>query len=147
MTGTIFNKAIFSRGNTREYPVHVVVFLHLIIQMGLNVQCRKLAKPVNKLAGTLENLQKSSGPKGATSKEDQESHKVEIVHTQEMLEEAWKAHNMAVAKMYELLRNILSGDPQSQLDRVCCKMQERDLWTAVNGQMTTGRHPHLWTAF
>jgi hypothetical protein len=91
------------------------------------VQCRKLAKAVDKLAGTLENLQKSTGPKGATSKHDQESCNVEITHTQEMLQEAQKAHDKAVAKTYKLLRNLLSSDPQSQWDRVCQEMHECDL--------------------
>jgi hypothetical protein len=26
-------------------------------------------------------------------------------------------------------------------------MHKRDLWARVNGQVTTGRSPHLWTAF
>ncbi len=82
------------------------------------MQCRKLAKAFNKLAGTLENLQKPTGLKGASSKEDQETHKLEILHTQEILEEAQKAHNKAVAKTYEHLRNLLSSDPQSQWDWV-----------------------------
>ncbi len=67
--------------------------------------------------------------------------------TQEMLKEAQKAHNEAVAKTYKLLNNLLSGDPQSQWDWVCCKMHKCDSWTGLNGQITTGRHPHLWTAF
>jgi hypothetical protein len=88
------------------------------------MQCRKLAKAVDKLTKTLKNLQKPAGPKGATSKDEQESHKAEIAHTQEMLEEAQKDHNEALAKMYKLLRNLLSGDSQSQYERLCCKMQE-----------------------
>ncbi len=99
------------------------------------MQCRKLAKAVDKLARTLKNLQKPTGPKGATSKDDQESCKVEIAHTQEMLQEAQKAHNKAVAKMYKLLRNLLSGDPKFQWDQVCRTMHERDSWAGVNGQV------------
>ncbi len=64
-----------------------------------------------------------------------------------MLEEAWKAHDKDIAKTYRLLRNLLSGDVQSQWDPVCCKMHERELWAGVNGQMTTGRHLCLWSAF
>jgi hypothetical protein len=117
--GTVFNMSIFSQGNTGEYLAHIVTVLCLINQKGLNMQCRKLAKAVDKLAETLENLQKPTGPKGATSKDDQKSPKVEIAHTQQMLQEAQKAHNKAVAKTYKLLRNLLSGDPQSQWDQVC----------------------------
>jgi hypothetical protein len=145
--GTVFNMSIFSQGNTKEYLAHVVAVLCLINQKGLDVQCRKLANAIDKLVGNLENLQKPIGPKGGSSKEDQEAHKVELVHTQEMLKEGWKAHNKAVVKTYKLLRNLLSGYPQSQWDQVCHEMHERYLWAGVNGQMTTGRHLHLWTAF
>jgi hypothetical protein len=99
---TVFNKSIFSCLNTEEYLAHhVVVDLHLINQKGLNVQCRRLAKAIDKLNGTLENLQKPNEPKGASSKEDQEAHKLELAEIQEMLKEAWKAHDEATAKTYE----------------------------------------------
>jgi hypothetical protein len=55
-------------------------------------------------------------PKGVSSKENKEDHKLELSQTQEMLEEAQKAHNKAFAKTYELLRKLLSGDPQIQWD-------------------------------
>ncbi len=64
-----------------------------------------------------------------------------------MLKEAQKADNEAVAKMYKLLRNLLSGDPQSQWDWFCRKMHKHDLWARVNGLMTAGRCLHSWTAF
>ncbi len=73
--------------------------------------------------------------------------KVEIEQTHQMLQEAQKAHDKAIAEAYEQLRNLLSGDAQSQWDRVCCKMHKRDLWAAVNGQVTKGRHPRTWTSF
>ncbi len=40
--------------------------------------------------------------------------KVEIEQTQQMLQEAQKAHNKAIAKTHKQLRNLLSGDAQSQ---------------------------------
>jgi hypothetical protein len=46
-------------------------------------------------------------------KEDQEACRLELIRTQEMFKEARKAHNKAVAKMYKLLRNLLSSDLQS----------------------------------
>jgi hypothetical protein len=49
---------------------------------------------------------------------------------------------------YEQLRNLLSGDAQSQWDRVCREMHERDSWAAVNSQVRTkGRHPRMWMSF
>jgi hypothetical protein len=52
-----------------------------------------------------------------------------------MLQEAQKAHDKAITESYEQLRNLLSGNAQSQWDRVCREMHERDLWAAVNGQV------------
>ncbi len=64
-----------------------------------------------------------------------------------MLQEAQKAHDKAIAESYEQLRNLLSGNAQSQWDPVCCEMHERDSWAAVNGQVTKGRHPRTWMSF
>ncbi len=72
---------------------------------------------------------------------------MELGQTQEMLKELWKAHNEAFAKIYKLLRNLLSSDPRSQWDQVCHEMHEHNLWDGVNGQMTTERHLRLWNAF
>ncbi len=73
--------------------------------------------------------------------------KVEIEQTSQMLQEAQKAYNKAIAETYEQLRNLLSGDTQSQWDCVCCEMHERDSWAAVNGQVTKGRCPRTWMSF
>jgi hypothetical protein len=59
---------------------------------------------------------------------DVQAHKVEIEQTVQMLQEAQKAHNKTIAKTYEQLRNLLSGNAQSQWDHVCHEMHERDLW-------------------
>jgi hypothetical protein len=129
--------------------VHVVANLHLINQKGLNMQCRKLAKALDKQARMLKNLmKKAAGSKTAVlSDDDMEARKLEIKQTQQMLQEAQKAHKEAIAKTYELLRNLLSGDAQTQWDRICRKMNERDFWAGVNGQVTKGRCLHSWTAF
>jgi hypothetical protein len=66
--------------------------------------------------------------------------KVEIEQTQQMLQETQKAHDKAITKSYKQLRNLLSGNAQSQWDCICCKMHKRDLWAAVNGQVTIGRY-------
>ncbi len=72
---------------------------------------------------------------------------MEIEQTTSTLQEAQKAHDKAVTKLYEQLRNLLSGNAQSQWDRVCRKMHERDSWAAVNGQVTKGRRPRTWMSF
>jgi hypothetical protein len=64
---------------------------------------------------------------------------LEIEQTSQMLQEAQKAHDKAIAKTYKQLRNLLSVDAQSQWDHVCCEMHERNLWVEVNGQVTKGK--------
>jgi hypothetical protein len=53
---------------------------------------------------------------------DVQAHKVETEQTSQMLQEAQKAHDKAIAETYEQLSNLLSGDAQSQWDRICRKM-------------------------
>jgi hypothetical protein len=64
-----------------------------------------------------------------------------------MLLEAQRAHNKAIAESYKQLRNLLSGDAQSQWDHFCRKMHENDSWVAVNGKITKGRRPRTWMSF
>ncbi len=65
----------------------------------------------------------------------------------QMLQESQKAHDKAIAEMYKQLRNLLSGDAQSQWDCICRKMHEHDSLAAINGQVTKGRHPRMWMSF
>ncbi len=78
---------------------------------------------------------------------DVTARKVEIEQTSQMLQEAQKAHNKAIAKSYKQLRNLLSGNTQFQWDCICREMHKRDSWAAVNGQVTEGRRPRTWTSF
>ncbi len=73
--------------------------------------------------------------------------KVDIEQTTQMLQEAQKAHDKAIAESYEQLRNLLSGDAQSLWDRVCWEMHKCDLRAAVNGQVTKGRCLQTWMSF
>jgi hypothetical protein len=81
--GSVFNMSIFSQGNTKEYLAHVIAVLGLIRQKGLNVQCRRTAKAVDKRAGMLKNLLKAAGSKTTVlSDDDVEACKLEIEQTQ-----------------------------------------------------------------
>jgi hypothetical protein len=135
---------IYSHGNNKEYLAHIVAVLRVIEQKGLPKKCRVLAKAVVRRSEALKNLQEAAESRDTVSTSiDVTARKVEIEQTASMLQEAQKAHDKAVAKSYEQLRNLLSGDAQSQWDRVCRKMHERDLWAAVNGQVTKGRRPQM----
>jgi hypothetical protein len=142
------NMPIYSRGNTKEYLMHIVVVLHIIKQKGLDVKCMKLRKAVVRQSEMLKIFLEAAGSKDTVwSDVDVQACKVEIEQTQQMLQDAQKIHNEAIAKTYKQLRNLLSGDLQSQFDRVCREMYERDLWAGVNGQVTKERHPRTWMSF
>ncbi len=139
---------IYSRGNNKEYLAHIVAVLRVIEQKGLPKKCQVLAKVVVRWSEALKNLQEAVESRDTISTTlDVMARKVEIEQTQQMLQEAQKAHNKAIAKSYEQLRNLLSGNAQSQWDCVCRKMHKRDLWAAVNGQVTKFWHPQMWKSF
>jgi hypothetical protein len=133
---------IDSCGNNKEYLAHIVAVLQVIIQKGLPKKCRVLAKAFVRQSKALKNLQEATESQDTVSTSvDITARKVEIEQTQQMLHEAQKAHDKAIAESYEQLRNLLSGNAQSQWDCVCREMHERDSWAAVNSQVTKGRRP------
>jgi hypothetical protein len=139
---------IYSRGNNKEYLAYFVAVLRIIEQMGLPRKCRVLAKAVVRRSEALKNLQEAAESQDNVSTSvDVMARKVKIEQTSQMLQEAQKAHNKAIAKTYKQLRNLLSGDAQSQWDCVCREMHEHDLWAAVNGQVTKGMHTRTWMSF
>ena len=114
----------------------------MIEQKGLPKKCRVLAKAVARRSEALKNLQEATESRDTVSTSVViMALKVKIEQTNQMLHEAQKAHEKAITESYEQLRNLLSGKAQSQWDRVCREMHERDLWAAVNGQVTEGRRP------
>jgi hypothetical protein len=139
---------IYSHGNNKEYLAHIVAVLRVIEQKGLSKKCRVLAKAVARWSEALKNLQEAAESQDTISTSvDITARKVEIEQTHQMLQEAQKAHNKAIAESYEQLRNLLSSNAQSQWDCICCEMHERDSWAAVNGQVTKGRRPRTWVSF
>jgi hypothetical protein len=131
---------IYSHGSNEEYLAHIVAVLRVIEQKGLPKKCQGLAKAVARRSEVLKNLQEATESRDTVSMSvGVTARKVEIEQTNQMLQEAQKAHDKAIAESYKQLRNLLSGNAQSQWDCVCRKMHKRDLWAAVNGQMTKGR--------
>ncbi len=120
----------------------------MIEQKGLPKKCRVLAKAVARQSEALKNLQEAAESRDTVSTSvDVTARKVEIEQTHQMFQEAQKAHDKVIAELYKQLRNLLSGDAQSQWDRICHKMHKRDSWAAVNGQVTEGRRPQTWMSF
>ncbi len=114
----------------------------MIEQKGLPKKCRVIAKAVPRRSEVLKNCQEAAESRDTIlTSVNVTACKVEIEQTVQMLQEAQKAHDKAIAELYEQLRILLSGNAQSQWDRVCRKMHERDSWAAVNGQVSKGRRP------
>ncbi len=85
---------IFSHGNNEEYLAHIVLVLWVIDQKGLPKKCQVLAKAVEKRSEALKNLQEAAGSRDTVSMSvDVTARKVEIEQTQQMLQEAKKAHD------------------------------------------------------
>ncbi len=118
---------IYSHENNEEYLAHIVAVLRVIEQKGLPKKCQVLTKAVVRLSKALKNLREAAESRDTISTSvDVTARKVEIEQTHQMLQEAQKAHDKAIAETYEKLRNLLSGNAQSQWDHVCHKMRERD---------------------
>ncbi len=136
---------IYSHGNNEKYLAHIVAVLRVIEQKGLPKKCQVLAKAAVRWSKALKNLQEAAELQDTISTTvDVTARKVEIEQTQQMIQEALKAHDKAIAESYEQLRNLLSSNLQSQWDHFCHEIHKRDLWAAVNGQVTKGRHPRTW---
>ncbi len=102
---------IYSRGNSKEYPAHIFAVLQVIEQKWLPKKCQVLAKAIVKRSEALKKIQEAAESQDTVlTSIDVMAHKVEIEQTQQMLQEAQKTHDKAIAKLYEQLRNLLSGN-------------------------------------
>ena len=89
---------IFSWGNNKEYLVHIVAVLRIIDQKGLRKRCCIYAKAVVKWTQALKNLREATGLQDVSSTSiDATARKVEMEQMAQMLQEAQKAHNKAIA--------------------------------------------------
>jgi hypothetical protein len=98
------NMNIYSHGNNKEYLTHIVAVLRIIKQRGLDSRCRKLKKAVLTQSEMLKNLLDTAGSQDTVSMTvDITARKVEIEQTQQLLQDFQKAHDEAIAKVYEQL--------------------------------------------
>jgi hypothetical protein len=133
--GTVFSMGIFAKGTPEDYLQHIIAVLRLIDQKGLHAQCKKHAKEMKTTAATLIAIKrKSTGSQSENSDESPEDLELERKLTQELLSTASKQYNEAVGATYELLRNLLAGEPQTQWDRIVREMHERGSWAGADGE-------------
>jgi hypothetical protein len=95
--------------------------------------------------------QKPIGPKEKPSKKDhgdtETSDEVERKQTLEILKTAKEQYGEVIATTYEVVRNLLAGEPLTQWDRIVREMHESDSWAGPDGEEHTGVHPKGWAAF
>ena len=96
------------------------------------MECRKKAKELEKVSAVLEDLRQREGS------EDHDALEVEREQSLVIFKKAKKEHNTTIALMYELIRNLLPSDAQTQWECIDREMHERDLWAGVNGQRLRG---------
>ncbi len=138
----------YSHRNNKEYLTHIVAFLCIIKQRGLDSRCRTLRKAVLRQSKMLKNLLEVAGSQDTISTTvDITARKVEIKQTQQLLQDFQKAHDEAISKVYKQLQNLLPGNPQAQWDRICLEMHKHDSWAGVNGQVTKERRPQTLMSF
>ena len=146
--GTVFSMGIFAKGTPEDYLQHIIAVLCLIDQKGLHAQCKKHAKEMKTTAATLIAIKrKSDGSQSENSDESPEDLELERKLTQELLSTASKQYNEAVGATYELLRNLLAGEPQTQWDRIVREMHERGSWAGADGERHNGKRPKGFKAF
>ncbi len=94
-----FSMPIYSRGNNKEYLAHIVAVLQVIEQKRLPKKCRVLAMAVVRRFNALKNLQEAAESQDTVSTTvDVTACKVKIEQTQQMLQEAQKAHDKIIAE-------------------------------------------------
>ncbi len=92
----------------------------MIEQKGIPKKCQVFAKAIARRSEAFKNLQEAAESRDTISTSvDITARKVKIEQTHQMLQEAQKAYDKAIAELYEQLGNLLSGNAQSQWDCVC----------------------------
>jgi hypothetical protein len=99
---THINMHIYSHGNNEEYLTYIVSVLRVIKQRGVDSSCRKFEKAILRQSEMLTNLLEAAGSRDTVSTAvDVMARKVEIEQTQQLLQDSQKAHDKAIAKIYE----------------------------------------------
>ena len=110
--------------------------------------CKKLVREQNGQVAILEALAKESvGPEDSNSDKDHDTHTLEVKTAWEIHDQKKKQYEEAVASVYELLRNLLAGEAQSQWDCIVRKMHNCDSWAGLDGKLHDKKRPKTWEAF
>ncbi len=137
---TTVSMKIFSAGPPEGYLAYIVAVLGLIDRKGLwELSTRLIGEMKNANAALAALKRKSIGPKDKSSKKDQQADDeapvadvVEKNQSLEILKTAKMQYTEAIAATYEVMRNLLAGEPQTQWDRIVQEMHKGDYLPSPN---------------
>ncbi len=145
--GSTVNMKIFLVGSPEEYLSHIVAVLGLIDRKGLREQTTKFYGEMKNATAALKALKKriarASKEKDQEADEEQsvemsEADKVEETQSQDIFKDSKAKYVKAIEATYEVMRNLLAGDPQTQWDRIIKEMHEGDSWAGPDGKEHQG---------
>jgi len=136
----------FSSGNNEDYILHWAAIFRLFDQKGLKSDVEERTKAARDQMGVLEDIHKSfSGSTAAGKKKTTtEAEKLELEGTEILISEAKAEFLKAVQKPFDLVRQLLIGEAQTQWDKIVKEMFDRDTWVGVNGKTHGGPHVRTW---
>jgi hypothetical protein len=145
--GSTVNMKIFLVGSPEEYLSHIVAVLGLIDRKGLREQTTKFYGEMKNATAALKALKKriarASKENDHEADEEQsvemsEADKVEETQSQEIFKDSKAKYAKAIEATYEVMRNLLAGDPQTQWDRIVKEMHQSDSWAGPDGKEHQG---------
>jgi hypothetical protein len=158
--GSTVNMKIYSVGSPEEYLSHIVAVLGLIDRKGLREQSTTFYGEMKNASAALLALkrkareskkdrspQKDHEADEERSNEAPEADAIEKKQSQDILNNAKKQNAEAIAATYEVMRNLLPGDPQTQWDRIVKEMHEGDSWAGPDGKEHEGSRVKCNKAF
>jgi hypothetical protein len=133
--GTTVSVKAFSSGNNEDYILHWAAIFCLFEQKVLKSDVEVRAKLARDQMGVLKDIQKSLGGSAATGKKKTPT---------DAVSEAKAEFLKAVLKPFDLVRQLLIGEAQTQWDKIVKEMFDRDTWTGVNGKTHDGPRLRTW---
>ena len=158
--GSTVNMKIFSIGSPEEYLGHIVAVLGLIDRKGLREQSMTFYGEMKNANAALlapkrkaRESKKDKSPQKDQKADDEQSEEspqadvVEKNQSLEILKNAKKQYAAAIEATYEVMRNLLAGDPQTQWDCIVKEMHEGDSWAGPDGKEHQGSRVKCNKAF
>ncbi len=128
--GTTVSVKAFSSGNNKDYILHWAAIFRLFDQKGLKSDVDVQAKSARDQMGVLEDIHKALGGSTATGKKKTptDAEKLELEGTEKLVSEVKAEFLKAVQKPFDLIRQLLIGEVQTQWDKIVKEMFDRDTW-------------------